>query len=270
MMLREQLERTKWFFNEFTRIYKDFTSGRESIYAVERLCELVAQSLIDLAAMMASRERGSKPSSYRELMGYLASRLGLGNDYKVFLEGLAGFRNLLVHGYARIDRELEVKAFKEIMDKLPHVLELLDEHVGRDPCLSDIIDRLRAVLRKFNVEYAIVFGSLARNGCGRDVDLAVKFAEKPSSALELGRLVVELASSIGIDEDKIDLVDVDEATPGLLKTIIDEGVVVYGDVDRVLVDLSRKYVILLDYWETIRITSKKMRAVNTSQPHSSS
>ncbi len=264
------MERVKEFFNEYTKVFNEFLENKESIYAVERLCELVAQALIDLAAMISSREKKSKPSSYRELLRFLADKLDLDKDYRDFLEGLAGFRNLLIHGYARIDRELEIKAFNDILSKLPRILELLDDYVGKDPCLDEVVDKIKRVLKEFNVEYAVIFGSLARSGCGRDVDLAVKFAKKPSSALELGRLVVRLADSIGVSEDKIDLVDLDNAPPGLLKTIIDEGVVVYGDVDKALTDLSKRYIMLLDYWETIRVTSRRMRAVNTSQPHSSS
>ncbi len=55
-------------------------TGEERIYAVERLAQLIAQCILDFAAILASRERGVKSSSYRELARWFARRVGLNED----------------------------------------------------------------------------------------------------------------------------------------------------------------------------------------------
>ena len=102
----------------------------------------------------------------------------------------------------------------------------------------------------------VLFGSLARNGCGRDVDIAVKGDFK--SALDLGKIVVELEEELGISHDYIDVIDIDSAPIHLLKKIIDEGVIVYGDREEALKDLSHKYIEILDQLEEEKAVKTKL------------
>ncbi|RLG82656.1 MAG: hypothetical protein DRO40_07155 [Thermoprotei archaeon] len=258
MRLRKQLSIVEKYYELYVSIYTKYLSGEESIYAMERVSELLIQALLDLAAMMASMEKTVKPSTYRELARYLASKIGLNSEHRIFLEGLAGFRNILVHGYASIDRDLEEKAFSEIKEILPTIIDALKSHVKDDPCLEDVVEGIRTVASKWrNIDYIVLFGSIARSGCGRDIDLAVKGRFR--SALELGRLVIELADELNIDPEKIDLVYIDSAPIHLLKTIVDEGIIIYGDKEKALNDLYRIYLRILDEVEEESAIRIKMR-----------
>ena len=55
------------------------------------------------------------------------------------------------------------------------------------------------------------------------------FEKRPTSALELGLLLVDLAEALGVHEEQIDLVDLDTALLSLVKTVVDEGKILYGD-----------------------------------------
>jgi len=258
MRLRKQLSIVEKYYELYVNIYTKYLSGEESIYAMERVSELLIQSLLDLAAMMASMEKTVKPSTYRELACYLANKIGLNSEHRIFLEGLASFKNILVHGYISIDRDLEEKAFSEIKEFFPIIIDALKSHVKDDPCLEDVIGGIRRVASRWrNIDYIVLFGSIARNGCGRDIDLAVKGRFR--SALELGRLVIELADELNIDPEKIDLVYIDSAPIHLLKTIVDEGVVVYGDREKALDDLYKIYLRILDEIEEERAIITKTR-----------
>ena len=239
MRLRNQLALVKRYFDEFCAKL----DGDADSYALERLSQLVSQVLFDLSAMMAAQSTGRKPENYKKLASWLAGEAGLTEKEEEFLVGLAGFRNLLVHGYAQIEPERESSAFLEIRQKIPSILDKLSVHITGDPSLSDV-KRVRKVLKRFGVRYAYVFGSVARRGSGRDLDLAVVF-EQGADVLKLGRLLEEVADTLGLTDDLVDLVDLDSADQGILKTIIDEGVVVYGGKEAE-VYLEKKYIELLD------------------------
>jgi uncharacterized protein YutE (UPF0331/DUF86 family) len=59
-------------------------------FSAERLAQLVIQYLLDLAAMLAVREAGKKPDTYRELSLWFSRKLSLYDESAKFLVGLAG------------------------------------------------------------------------------------------------------------------------------------------------------------------------------------
>ena len=200
--------------------------------------------MLDLAAMLAVREAGRKPETYYELAFWLSRKLSLDDESAKFLVGLAGFRNILVHGYASIDESLEAVAFREIVEKLPHILDKLKSIVAGDPDPS-IKSAFRRVASKNILRYLFLFGSRTRGGFGRYSDLAVAFEKRLTIALELDLLVVDPEEALGVHEELIDLVDLDTAPLSLVKTVVDEGKMIYGD-NEALDYLWRKYLEYLD------------------------
>ncbi len=257
MRFKKQLELIKQYYELFNQLYSEYIHGRETVYAIERLVELLAQSILDLAAMLASLEK-KKPSTYKGLAEYLTNKLGLDHKHSEFLKGLAGFRNLLIHGYAHIIRDIEEEAFKNVKELTPAIIQVIEEKLPSDPCMDDVVDKIRIVASKWdNIEYIVLFGSVAREGCGNDVDLAVKGRFR--SGIELGRFLVDLADELGLPLDKVDIVLIDSAPIGLLKTIIDEGVIIYGDNEEAREDLYRKYLKVLDSVDEEKAIEKKIK-----------
>jgi predicted nucleotidyltransferase len=107
---------------------------------------------------------------------------------------------------------------------------------------------------KHGVKYAFLFGSRARVGTGRDYDIAVVFERRLDNAIELGSLIVDLAEALGVHEDLIDLVDLESAPLSLVKTVIDEGRVLWGG-DEALDYLWRRYLMYLDANDMEELTS---------------
>ena len=248
--LREIVRMLQGYYEEFVDALRDYERGEERIYAVERLAQLIAQSILDFAAVLASRERGVKPSTYRELARWLSRRLRLEGDLAEFLEGLAGFRNILVHMYAEINRELEMEAFREIAERTPTLIRKLEELAENDPCIEEVKPKIQQLAQRLGLRYVLVFGSLARQGCGRDIDLAVKIGRPPRSMLEIGRLQLLFADELGAH---VDLVVLDtDISPALAKTLVDEAVLVYGDREEAENDLLRLYKLYLDHTEALK------------------
>ena len=241
--LREQVKLARRYFEEFV----EHRRRGESRYAVERLAQLTIQTLLDTGAMLAVYLKLSKPDTYRGLARLLARELRLDVPKCRFLEQLAGFRNLLVHGYAEIDLELEEKAFEEMEETLPKILEALESFVtesGTDPSNRGVGESLSEVFRKHGVRFAFLFGSRARKGYGRDYDIAVSLDVE--SALDLGGLLVDVAEALEVSEDFVDLVHLDTAPSAIVYTVLQEGKLIYGDLEEAYSYLYRKYLEVLD------------------------
>jgi len=193
-----------------------------------------------------------KPETYREIAASLSSIIGLSNE-RAFLESLAGFRNILVHGYAAINRELEEEALRQMELRLPRIINAIKMFVDSVNLDPDIDERLKTVFMRHRVRFAFLFGSRAREGEGRDYDIAVSMDAK--SALDLGRLLVDIADALGVHEDQVDLVHVESAPQSVILTILNEGKLIYGNPDDAYQALYKRYIEILDVNETYRVMS---------------
>jgi uncharacterized protein YutE (UPF0331/DUF86 family) len=70
---------------------------------VEHTLQLAIQAALDLASHVVSDEQLGEPESYGELFALLSQRGFISTELAPRLRRMAGFRNLLVHGYARVD-----------------------------------------------------------------------------------------------------------------------------------------------------------------------
>lgn len=81
------------------QLKKDFTLRG----AVERYLELALECVIDIGEMIISAEGLRKPEKYREVIEILGERNIIPKDFAERFAPSAGFRNVLVHMYMRID-----------------------------------------------------------------------------------------------------------------------------------------------------------------------
>ena len=262
LRVRRQLE----LFEGYLRDFQEFRERGESLYALERIAQLLIQSLLDLGAMLAVYLGRGKPETYRGIAEFISSLIG--EEHKTFLVELAGFRNLLVHGYARMDRRMEEEAFREMEERLPIVLDKLRGYIDAGEIDPRELRGVDEVFRRYGVRYALLFGSRARGEPGRDYDIAVSVELK--SALEMGGLLMDLAEALGCPESSIDLIHIDSAPMGILYTLLHEGVIIYGDREEAFADLSRRYIELLDLRSTLTYVEKSLKSTGkSSKPPSS-
>lgn len=87
--------------------------------------------------------------------------------------------------------------------------------------LNEIKKRIQPILKKYGIEKAGVFGSVARRETqANDIDLLVKIDRK-ISLLDFIGIQQELEDELGI---KVDLVEYDSLKPALKETILKEEV----------------------------------------------
>lgn len=85
---------------------------------VEHTLQLAIQGALDVASHIVSDERMGEPTTHRDLFALLAGRGWLDRELASVLERMAGFHNVLVHGYTKVDPEVVRRAATEHLDDL--------------------------------------------------------------------------------------------------------------------------------------------------------
>lgn len=97
------------------------TDLREERFVAHTL-QMAAQAALDAASHIVSDERLGEPQTYRELFALLQAAGWLPADLSARMQAMAGFRNLVVHGYAKVDPRI-------LQDIVLHRLDDLLEYV---------------------------------------------------------------------------------------------------------------------------------------------
>jgi uncharacterized protein YutE (UPF0331/DUF86 family) len=91
-------------------------SDRRLRWAVERGLQVAAEALFDVGAHVLAAEFRETADEYRDIPRRLAARQVLSPATAQSLDGLAGFRNVLVHDYADVDLERVVAGLARLGD----------------------------------------------------------------------------------------------------------------------------------------------------------
>lgn len=106
------------------------TDVREERFVAHTL-QMAAQAALDVASHIVSDDRLGEPQTNREMFVLLERAGWLSAALSAQMQAMAGFRNLVVHGYAKVDPEV----LKDI------VLHRLDDLLDFTTCIRR---RLRA------------------------------------------------------------------------------------------------------------------------------
>jgi uncharacterized protein YutE (UPF0331/DUF86 family) len=93
----------------------------------ERNLHLAIECLLDIGNHVISDRGYPKPETYADIFRILGEREVISLSLLHELEGMAAFRNVLVHDYLRLDRE---KVYRIIQDKLGHMKKLGEIYAG--------------------------------------------------------------------------------------------------------------------------------------------
>lgn len=79
---------------------------------------MAIQAALDAASHIVSDLRLGEPETNRQLFELLRHELRLSADLSENLQKMAGFRNLLVHGYQTVDRRVLRRVVEDNLDDL--------------------------------------------------------------------------------------------------------------------------------------------------------
>lgn len=232
------MERIDRQVDQVTELVKELEKER-SYRGTERLVQLAIQALLDLGLMVIAALGGRTPKGYSEVGELLSDIDALGEGDAKLLRSMAGMRNILVHAYATIRRDLITDSSRSLRDDAPRIARALkgslEGKVVDPPSAADFVDSLSGVF-KGRVRAALLFGGRAKGYSMKgDYDIAVYFGRR-FDLYELGELAVDIAEALRVREDQLDVISLDSATPEMVLEALD-GKPIYVEDDYILFEL---------------------------------
>ena len=105
-------------------------TDHEERWAVERGLQLCAQNVLDIATHIAAAEGRDVPD-YASAIDELGNLGILPNDFASDFRGVAGFRNVMVHGYLEVDLELLHRLLNERLSDFGDFAAHIDAYLQR-------------------------------------------------------------------------------------------------------------------------------------------
>ncbi len=117
----EKLQLLDRYLSNLKQLKKEIKSPEEfledfHLYGLaERYLQLSCQVVLDTLNLMIIEEACEKPEDNQEVVSILFRKKIISENLALGLEGIAGFRNILVHEYGEIDRK---RVYQYLLEKL--------------------------------------------------------------------------------------------------------------------------------------------------------
>jgi uncharacterized protein YutE (UPF0331/DUF86 family) len=95
---------------------EEYVSSVKNRRACERLLQISVEAVIDICNILASQLRVGLPADEDEVFEKLAEKKVISKNMSLVLKAIKGFRNVLVHKYAKIDDELVFENLDKLND----------------------------------------------------------------------------------------------------------------------------------------------------------
>ena len=108
-------------------------AGDPKIYKLSERCfQLCIECIIDIAHYLIAQNQWEQPVNTKEAILALGDHDVLPELFAESIAGMVGFRNILVHGYIRIDRAIiyaHLKKLEDFRDFQKYILKYLDKQI---------------------------------------------------------------------------------------------------------------------------------------------
>jgi len=117
----EKLQQLDGYLSNLKKLKKEIKSLEEfledfHLYGLaERYLQLSCQVVLDTLNLVIIEEAWEKPEDNQEAVSILFGKKIISENLASRLEGIAGFRNILVHEYGKIDRR---RVYQYLLEKL--------------------------------------------------------------------------------------------------------------------------------------------------------
>ena len=110
----EKLDEYLGYLSEIQKVSKKQFIGDYHYFGLaERYLQLSIEIILDIGKLIIISERLRKPEDNQDIFAILAGQKIISGKLFQELSGIAGFRNILVHDYEKINREIVHQKLKE-------------------------------------------------------------------------------------------------------------------------------------------------------------
>jgi len=138
----EKIQRLDEYLSYLNKLKKEIKSEKNFLAdfhffgLAERYLQLSCQAVIDIMNLLIIEKGLEKPDTGQEIVDFLFNKSVISEDLSFRLEGVVGFRNILVHEYGKIDHK---RVYKYLQQKLKdfeifktEILRLLDQEISNN------------------------------------------------------------------------------------------------------------------------------------------
>jgi uncharacterized protein YutE (UPF0331/DUF86 family) len=108
---------------------KDFTENYKIYGLAERYLQLAIECVLDIGNHMISRLEFKKPETYQDILLILGKNSILPVEFSEKIAKMAGFRNILVHGYTDIDKSIVYDHLKEDLTDFEKFIQYITQYL---------------------------------------------------------------------------------------------------------------------------------------------
>lgn len=106
-----------------------FSSDPDIYYRFERVLHLAVEAVLDLGNHLIADQNLGTPDSNKDIFRILFENKIIDYDLKNSLIKMAGFRNILVHDYLDLNRELEYEIIKNNIKDIKNFMKVILKYV---------------------------------------------------------------------------------------------------------------------------------------------
>lgn len=132
-VLRERLAGLREALKRLEDIRSRSVADAIGEWAMERGLQVAAQSVFDIGNLVLAGGFAERPADYAAIPVALCRRGVIDADLEARLRGLAGFRNLLVHDYTRLDPARVRKALEDRAGDLAKFADAVEAWMDQQP-----------------------------------------------------------------------------------------------------------------------------------------
>lgn len=139
-LIAEKLSRLKQYLG-YLKTMKDisleyFMSDFKARGASERYLQLAIESVIDIGNEVISTLQLRRPERYRDIPQILAEENIIPKEFAERIAQMIGFRNILIHDYAVINRSLEHEFLKKRLPDFEKFMKHIVDWMRKNPLKS--------------------------------------------------------------------------------------------------------------------------------------
>jgi uncharacterized protein YutE (UPF0331/DUF86 family) len=136
-VLRERLAGLRQALSRLVALRSRPLDDPAAEWAIERGLQVAAQSVFDIGNLVLAGAFGDRPADYASIPAALCRHGVMAAPLEEKLRGLAGFRNLLVHDYARVDPARVRQALEIRLGDLAEFADAVEAWLDRQPSAGD-------------------------------------------------------------------------------------------------------------------------------------
>ena len=108
---------------------EEFSSEMDIYFRFERALHLAIEAVIDIGNHIIADQQLKTPDSNKNIFKILADNKIINKELSESLMKMAGFRNILVHDYLELDRELEYEIILNNIDDIEKFMEIAIKYI---------------------------------------------------------------------------------------------------------------------------------------------